>query len=139
MVLQSTSYGFRQELTVAADVLDFNSLNRKIGGRNEDFTGTSFGLFHDGDTGRGLEMKQGLSQGQVLLPISEAIFQFDSAGLHNANVRQFSTLGIDFQQHLIELVFDRGYRSFEVIRGGFGLRFLPAGKASQDDVAARPG
>jgi len=59
------------------DVHGLNTL-RTDSGRQEDVL---FGLFHDGNTGRGFKIEKGFCEGQVYLPISEPIFQFDAARL----------------------------------------------------------
>jgi len=74
-----------------------------------------------------LESKKGFSQGHVFLPIAEAVFQFDSAGLEDADIRQFTTFGIDLQKHLIKLLVDGGNGSDEVVVSrGFAFGLLAA-------------
>src|SRR5260370_28106542 len=84
-------------------------------------------------------MKQRFGQRQVFLPISEPIFQFDPAGLYDADVREFSGLWIYLQQALVELGVGRGYRGVVVRGGGFGLGLFAARTTAQDHVALRCG
>jgi len=62
-------------------------------------------------------MEKRFCQRQVLLPISKSVFQFDATRLKDTNVGQFTAVGIEFQQHFIELLVNWGYGSFQIVAG----------------------
>ena len=95
-----------------------------------------FRLVHDRYSWRRLESKQGVRQGQVLLPVSKPVFQLYPSGLENADIRQFAGPGVDLQQDLVELLVKRGQRVLGVAAARaftFGL-FAPR-TAKQNDVS----
>ena len=46
----------------------------------------------------GLKSEEGFREGQVFLPISEAVLQLNASGLEYAHIRQFTCLWIDFEK-----------------------------------------
>jgi hypothetical protein len=77
-------------------------------------------------------MEKRFCQRQVLLPISESVFQFDATRLKDTNVGQFTAVGIEFQQHFIELLVNWGYGSFQIVfrlEGDNSTRYCPACRA----------
>lgn len=73
-----------------------------------------FRFIHDGNASGGLKSEEGFSEGHVLLPISEAVLQLNASGLEYTHIRQFTCLRIDFEKHLVELLIEGSYRTFNV-------------------------
>ena len=85
-------------------------------------------------------MEKRFCQGQVLLPISESVFQFDTTRLKDTNVGQFTAVGIEFQQHFIELLVNWGYGSFQIVAGRIlRLGFFASRATTQHDIALLAG
>src|SRR5947209_13699454 len=136
MVYQSTSYPCGPERRRRRRCSLFSIAERQSSRREIPL----FWLFHNGNSGRRLKVEQRFRQGKVFLPISEAVFQFYSPRLQDANVRQFPALGVDFQKHLVELLVNGGYRTAAILFGGaVWLRLLAPRKAAQYKVALRSG
>ena len=96
-------------------------------------------FIHDGDASGRLKPEEGFREGQVFLPISEAVLQLNASGLEYAHIRQFTCLWIDLEKHLVELFIERSYRTFNVALGVTStcFQFLASRAAAQYHIAPR--
>jgi hypothetical protein len=99
------------------------------------------GSIDDGDSWRGLKAELGVGDRQILLPISEAILQFDAARLEYLHISQLAGFGIHFQIDLVEVtagVGDGGSLGVS-LSGATGGMLLTARKTKQHNVSRRAG